>query len=375
MYSKVFLSDDSFYKFLENFEVDSTTHFVVQYNRNFNLTDPSKLDITKYRLRWSDTTTNPKIPYSGIPFIIVGFTVRACQNGPTPKPKNPKASLSNSSYSRKRKNITDSKKKGCEACIRCRKIVTFPEYKIDGQPTKHLKFKRMKALTNNFSNAEKKMELHAMFPSPIEHSNHPLGQLADFTQTPDEVVINKIHKLVQEGVRGIQNMKVILDTFVANYIQENFPDTKINKTNRRFYLTDRDIRNHMHLALSKVKKSELKKAVRCLQNQEGKTIVEIDDIVVTIDTDDYYADDPANSGEDVIVIVDSSAICHVDAANRVEDAMVATNSGTDGVVPVDTTEIHPMVAANPGGERVVTVDATEIHPMVSTNQGDIISKK
>ncbi|XP_050396165.1 uncharacterized protein LOC126814825 [Patella vulgata] len=383
MYSKVFFSDDSFNKFLENFEVDSTTHFVVSFNRNFNLTDPTNVDITKYRLRWSDTTTTPKVPYNGIPFIIIGHTVRACQNGPTAKPKVRKESSANTTYTRKRKLIQNSKKKGCEACIRCRKIITFPEYKIDGQPTKHLKFKKMKALTNNFSNAEKKLEIHAMFPSPCDHSNHPLGQLADFTQAPDEVVINKIHKLVEEGVRGIKNVKINLDTFVADYIHENFPNTKINKTNRRFYLTDRDIRNHVHLALSKLKKSELDKGVRCLQDEDRKTVVEIDDMVVTVDASDFYPGDEANPGEEVhvVVMVATGEICAVVTANPQEDVVlpvdtreicpvVAANSEEDVVLPVDTSEICPVVATKPGEDVVLPVDTSEICPVVATKPGE-----
>ncbi|XP_050389424.2 uncharacterized protein LOC126808614 isoform X2 [Patella vulgata] len=146
-----------------------------------------------------------------------------------------------------------SKKVNCPARIIIKKILSFPDYKID--PNNTSKFRRDKMvnqLKKEFSLKTKRI-LQVSVAFFNNHENHDLSELAGNVLSPDPAVIRQIHKLVEEGVRSVSDMKVHLDLFVADHILKNFPDSIITKTNQRFYLTDKNIRNHMYRAISKAR--------------------------------------------------------------------------------------------------------------------------
>ena len=72
-------------------------------------------------------------------------------------------------------------------------------------------------------------------------------QYAGFAQPVDKDVIRKINELVQEdGVRKVAEVKRHLHSFVKKELEVD-----ISTTSNRFFPSDRDIRNHMYLALNK----------------------------------------------------------------------------------------------------------------------------
>uniref|UniRef100_A0A8W8IS37 SWIM-type domain-containing protein n=1 Tax=Magallana gigas TaxID=29159 RepID=A0A8W8IS37_MAGGI len=93
----------------------------------------------------------------------------------------------------------------------------------------------------------KNLEIHITLPDPGDHRNHLTGEISGLSQPLDEAVISKIHGLVHAGVRSIDEMKRHLRLFVQEHIQTE--DTIISELNRRYYPTNKDIRNHMYRAL------------------------------------------------------------------------------------------------------------------------------
>jgi hypothetical protein len=71
-------------------------------------------------------------------------------------------------------------------------------------------------------------------------------QFSALSHPVDEFIISKIHALVHHGVRSVAEMRRHLQIFVRENISSG---THISETNRRFYPTNKDIKNHMYRAL------------------------------------------------------------------------------------------------------------------------------
>ncbi|KAK6194542.1 hypothetical protein SNE40_000161 [Patella caerulea] len=237
--------------FITQEEIRTTTHYITSKTRNFSRTNSECTSIAKHKIYWSKDRT--------IPFLILGCTSKQCHQGGVKQSREDHLSVGDvvedhDAYVQpKQRQTYKSKKVNCPAKIVLKKILNFPEYKVDPKETaKYRRDKMVTKLRKEFSERTKKV-LRVSVQFINSHENHHLSELAGTVLSPDVAVIKQIHKLVEDGVRSVSEMKVHLDLFVADHILKNYPDTIITKTNQRFYLTDKNIRNHMYRAISKAK--------------------------------------------------------------------------------------------------------------------------
>nr|XP_022298783.1 uncharacterized protein LOC111107733 [Crassostrea virginica] len=190
--------------------------------------------------------------------------VKECHHGPdkqrrAKERRKQKPTPGDHNYSRKgksRKKIQDSKKQSCPAMIRIRAIMKFPDFKIDSYNNKFLKRQISRKLKQAFANRDpikKSMVYLLSYPSANDHKNHLTGEFAGFTQRVDPKLVTRIKELVAEGVRNVSEMKRHLLISVKNDI---CPDQDIPKTNRRFFPLDKDIKNHMDIAINSLRFSK-----------------------------------------------------------------------------------------------------------------------
>ena len=97
------------------------------------------------------------------------------------------------------------------------------------------------------------MEYRVYVQFPTEHTGHLMGELAGYSQHIDADLVSKIRELVDDGVRSLDAMKRHLTTYVEHEILPEYDNVEVARTNRRFYPTDKDIRNHMYLAITETK--------------------------------------------------------------------------------------------------------------------------
>lgn len=81
------------------------------------------------------------------------------------------------------------------------------------------------------------------------HKTHPVGEAASVSHCVDSRIIKKIHELVESNITTPDMIRKCLDDFVN---KELFPDAKGKPTrsNRRYYPTRQDLRNHIAKAIS-----------------------------------------------------------------------------------------------------------------------------
>ncbi|XP_052808089.1 uncharacterized protein LOC128236971 [Mya arenaria] len=80
-------------------------------------------------------------------------------------------------------------------------------------------------------------------PESAEHKYHVRGEFGSTFQPLDKVIINRIKALVAEGIRSVSEMKRHLRIFA----KQNFPG--VSELSNRYFLSNKDIRNHMSATL------------------------------------------------------------------------------------------------------------------------------
>ncbi|XP_062585887.1 uncharacterized protein LOC134247563, partial [Saccostrea cucullata] len=149
-----------------------------------------------------------------------------------------------------------SKKQACPATIRIRAIMKFPDFKVDSYNNKLMKRKISRNLKQAFANRDtiqKSLVYLVSYPSVKDHKNHLTGEFAGFIQCIDPRLVTRIKELVADGVRNVSEMKRHLLISVKNDL---CPDEDIPRTNRRFFPLDKDIKNHMDIAINSLRFSK-----------------------------------------------------------------------------------------------------------------------
>lgn len=70
-------------------------------------------------------------------------------------------------------------------------------------------------------------------------------QFAGYCQQLDKRVIQEITRVVENGIHDTSVVKRLLEVYVEKDLSINEP-----RSNRRFYPTDKDIRNHIYLTVT-----------------------------------------------------------------------------------------------------------------------------
>ncbi|CAC5386269.1 unnamed protein product [Mytilus coruscus] len=267
-----FDSDIAAYAALQQHELDTNTCYVAQKSRNLGISDVQSLN--GYKIWWEDSGHapgfGPNIPGDGIPFVVIGNVTK-------------KSSVNNDesdhTYAgpavKSRRMVQKSKKQGCPAKVRFRKIIKFPEFQVVYQllgladrcfgalvllkpldktvtPMFYHQIKtnvtawrrRVMAqqLRESFNN-ETSQEYRVYLSLPVKHQGHLQGELAGFCLPVDKRLLTKIKDLYNQGIRKVRDVRNLLKIFVEQELHIDVPPTS-----RRFNPTDKDIRNHLLLA-------------------------------------------------------------------------------------------------------------------------------
>ncbi|XP_072027640.1 uncharacterized protein [Amphiura filiformis] len=267
----VFGSEEEVNQAIKQYEEDTIAHFVVgQKLKGFTSTE-----LQVRRLCWYLNSSNEvKVPYDGVPFSYAGKLVMRCHHGPD-KCKKQKVKYMETrmreeaagtrKYGKARTRKTPLKKVDCPAKISIKKVVKFPEFKL--QSGKETEFGKkmaskavMEALQKEPNGVKKEVRYYVMFAAITDHKNHEMGELAAKVEPVDERVLNALHGYALAGVRSCTVLQKLGITFVEN---ELFKDkAPPPRSRRRFYPSLSDIRNFLYK-----NKEELSKANSDMNSQ------------------------------------------------------------------------------------------------------------
>ncbi|XP_028415032.1 uncharacterized protein LOC114538114 [Dendronephthya gigantea] len=252
------------YELIKAYEIATTSRFTVfKQTTGFSDTTGNENAKThrKHRVRWQDPqeTTGFKLEFDGIPFEIAGIRILDCQNGPDKnKAKKEKEALKkfehadgvDHSYNHPKRRflVQDTKRCGCPARIHMRKIVKFPDFQIteDKKKKKEMMSKILRDARFRDESIVMEKRIYITLPQEKDHSFHLTGKISGLLQPIDERLVKKIQELVSNGVNRVSEMQHHLQYYVKKEIFAGQQPPEV--TNRRFFPTSVDVRNHMYRA-------------------------------------------------------------------------------------------------------------------------------
>ncbi|CAH3046602.1 unnamed protein product [Porites lobata] len=260
---------------IRQYELETTTKFsCFKSDKMFGAGDPFAKQRKVY-------FKNGKIPFDGVPFSIIGTRVFDCQHGPDRKKsfkaRHSEEKVDDHSFKRRRFLPQDTMKFGCPASIRLSEVIKYCNYKVQNHHhNKRLRRDMSKKLKTDITSGQKpqvERRIYIQLPKEDEHKDHITGEIGGILQPINKQLVDKIGELVGEGVKAVDKMKRHLRQFVKT---ELFPgQSPPASTNRRYYPTDVDIRNHMYQAsvkkiLSKSDQENLEKKIEnwCQKNPQ-----------------------------------------------------------------------------------------------------------
>lgn len=95
---------------------------------------------------------------------------------------------------------------------------------------------------------------HLKIPLMMEHTSHPVGKSATVSHYIDGRIVDKIHELVSTNIANPVMVRNCVELYVEKEMFGN-SSQKPNKSNRRYYPTKQDLRNHIAKAISVNKSS------------------------------------------------------------------------------------------------------------------------
>ncbi|XP_070562430.1 calcium-responsive transcription factor-like [Ptychodera flava] len=233
---------------------------------------------TPHRVRWNlpecSKDTN-SIEFDGVPFIVVGKLVLECHQGKEKTRKAKQAQQLNDdhgSYKKKRFLVQPSKKIGCPAQVIMREVIRFDQFKVSSNSIWR-KEEASKLLRQCLSTVEDptmdfQRRIYVTLPTVNEHKFHVTGETANMTLPTDERVIGKIVSLVREGVNSVNEVKRHVSSFVKNELFRDCSPPPV--TNKRFYPSKTDIRNHVYKTRMQQVKSKVDQVNLSLKITEWK---------------------------------------------------------------------------------------------------------
>ncbi|XP_059215614.1 uncharacterized protein si:dkey-31c13.1 [Centropristis striata] len=236
-------------KFLQTLEETTATKYIV-HSCDKNFLDAAWQPTQRMRVRWewSQESGTASIPFDGLPFIFIGYQYFGCHQG-RDKAKQKKlkyAEAKEKEYNQKnRRLVQNTKKVGCPAVLNISRIAKFPGYKLE-ENKEHQRRKMVtslkEALEKDPSSVLWENLYYVRTPVIQDHVGHPVyGQGAVVREPVDERVKNHIIELSRGRVREVSEVRWHSKQFVERHL---FKDQRPpSPSRRRFYPTDKDIRN------------------------------------------------------------------------------------------------------------------------------------
>ena len=111
--------------------------------------------------------------------------------------------------------------------------------------------KRLSDKTNADNPLRTMSRFYVRIPLCCLHLSHPVGGSATMGQYVDKRILDKIYELASHNVTNVAEVKRCLDRYVENEVFGGVAGAKKpKKTNRRYYPSRKDLRNHIARAIS-----------------------------------------------------------------------------------------------------------------------------
>ena len=221
------------------------------------------------KLYWTHKFGDTVAEFNNTPFTIVRTQYLDCQHGRHYFKK----------YERKsdRVCLQSTRKFGCPAHVVIKEFKVFPQFcvELDGlsaramRKVKEDKLHSLKSALAEGTDIESVRRFYVSLPTNEAHQKHFIGPIAGVVQKVSPVVAAKIEELVKEGYSDVAEVQRYLEQFVKAEFRDQLPD----KTNRAYYPTPTDIRNHMYkarlgLQFSKLDQVNLQELVARWRNEK-----------------------------------------------------------------------------------------------------------
>ena len=153
--------------------------------------------------------------------------------------------------------LQGTRKIGCPAHLNVHTIQLFPEFGIPDKDAtrmgvrklkemKSKKLSELKAVIAGNKTLDKLAKYFVLLPKQeAHHSYHRTSGEVGFSQRIHPKLVDKINELVSEGATDTQEVKRALKRYVLHVL---CPDQKIAFSNRTYFPTTTDIRNHVYSA-------------------------------------------------------------------------------------------------------------------------------
>ncbi|XP_053403210.1 uncharacterized protein LOC128558311 [Mercenaria mercenaria] len=173
----VFQSYSDAEKFIETYEKENAQSYTKWHMRNHGIDKLSSME--GHRIWWEDRRGAVPIDFDGVPFVCVQSEVRQCHQGKD-KRKRKEEIVGDHVYGSSRRRIQATKKMNCQASIRMKMVVRFPEYKIDGHASQWKKRIVSNKLREEFS-ASTQQDFRVYLKIQDNHEGHMVGEDNEIT--------------------------------------------------------------------------------------------------------------------------------------------------------------------------------------------------
>ena len=216
---------------------------------------------------WNHSIEGQKVAFNGVPFIVSSIRKQHCRFG--------RQYFKQRSAISGRTHVQGTRKIGCPAHVHIHELTLFPSFSAPSEPgmcslgsrkLKQIKAKKVTELKESLAMGKKLETVTKYFillPTVEAHQKyHPTSGPAGIALKVHPKIIDKINTLVGEGITDVHEVKRALRHHVMHVL---FPDTsnRPSDTNRAYYPTNTDIKNHIYTAkraqqLSKLDQDNLK---------------------------------------------------------------------------------------------------------------------
>ncbi|CAB4010225.1 Hypothetical predicted protein [Paramuricea clavata] len=127
------------------------------------------------------------------------------------------------------------------------------------------------------------MHYYFKIPLMLEHTSHPVGKSATVSHYVDGKVIDKIHELVSKNITNPVIVSKCLEQYIEKELFGNSSE-KPSKSNRRYYPSRQDLRNHIAKAISVNKYScDFQESLRVKEEWQRKLLLRYGGELVLMD--------------------------------------------------------------------------------------------
>ncbi|KAJ8024975.1 Calcium-responsive transcription factor [Holothuria leucospilota] len=210
-----------------------------------------------HKILWTDgTEVTEKIPYDGIPYILLGSKIMDCMYGPdrckSLKAKKKLDDPEKGELSKKKKSRCESRKVDCPAQIYMREVQKFPEFKIpfNSAYNRRVMSKGLrKALQEDLDIGERR--IYVSLPRLVAHQGHTVGRESEEKFSLDPRVRDKIYEMVYQHIFNTAELQKKAYDFVKNELFHGRDPPPM--TNRRYFPNVRVIKSYCYQARIKMR--------------------------------------------------------------------------------------------------------------------------